>query len=181
MQGSFYNVIREIEQAIDRFNEAIGKALKQARFDEARAAVAHVEKFVELKLRAQQLAEEWEHLLATAPLPVTVPVARRGSRRSRSAPRETQQRVQRAILEALMELGGQADHRKVLEIVEQKVADLLTEHDYEVLTNGETRWRNNARWLRHRLIQEGLMERNSPRGVWAISEAGRKALESGRV
>ena len=31
-------------------------------------------------------------------------------------------------------------------------------------------WQNNAKWERFQMIQEGLLRRGSPRGIWELSE-----------
>jgi len=43
------------------------------------------------------------------------------------------------------------------------------------------RWRNTAQWCRHTMVQEGLLKRDSPHGIWEITEKGRQALEAGEV
>ncbi len=40
------------------------------------------------------------------------------------------------------------------------------------------RWRNTAQWARNTLREEGLIRDDTPRGIWAISDAGRKWLEA---
>ena len=39
-------------------------------------------------------------------------------------------------------------------------------------------WKNNARWARQILVNEGLMAPDSPRGIWEITPAGREALKA---
>lgn len=38
------------------------------------------------------------------------------------------------------------------------------------------RWKSRVVWRRFHLVQLGLLERNSPRGTWEVSEEGRDAL-----
>ena len=38
------------------------------------------------------------------------------------------------------------------------------------------RWKSRVAWRRFHLVQLGLLERNSPRGTWEVSEEGRDAL-----
>jgi hypothetical protein len=86
-------------------------------------------------------------------------------------------------LEALVELGGKAPMRKVLDVVEKKVRSKLNKYDLEALPSDpkSVRWRNTAQWCRNTLVEEGLMRRDSPYGIWEISELGRKALQEGNV
>ena len=36
-------------------------------------------------------------------------------------------------------------------------------------------------WRRFNLVKMGLLKDDSPRGIWEISDAGRRALENGRI
>jgi hypothetical protein len=84
------------------------------------------------------------------------------------------------ILEALVELGGSGKVREVLSIVEQKMADQLNVYDYQPIPSitNVLRWDNNAQWTRQKLVDEGYMLSDSPRGIWEISEAGRDLLDN---
>jgi hypothetical protein len=83
------------------------------------------------------------------------------------------------ILETLYEQGGAGRTGKVLEIVEGKVKHLLVEVDYQPLPKStEVRWRNTAMWERKKLVDEGLLRRDSPHGTWELSEQGIRAVES---
>jgi len=79
------------------------------------------------------------------------------------------------ILEALIELGGEAYTKDVLERVHAKMKNILNIYDYEELSsNNQKRWEIAARWAKHKMVEEGLLDRNAPRGVWRITERGRK-------
>ncbi len=83
------------------------------------------------------------------------------------------------ILRALVTLGGEADMDVVLEQVQALMGDQLNAHDLDTLADGKTiRWRNTAQWARNTLREEGLIRDDTPRGVWGISEAGRKWLKA---
>ena len=79
-----------------------------------------------------------------------------------------------------MELGGRAPMADVLDRVEQKVRNILNEYDYQPLPSDPRsfRWRNTAQWCRNTLVREGLMKSDSPNGIWEISEAGRRVLNT---
>jgi hypothetical protein len=38
------------------------------------------------------------------------------------------------------------------------------------------RWRNAAQWARQSMIYDGYLKSDSPRGVWEVSDKGRKFL-----
>lgn len=80
------------------------------------------------------------------------------------------------ILESLIELGGGGKSKVVVDKVEIKLKDLLRGKDLEKLSNGRTiRWRNRAEWARNSMVNEHeYMKKDSPRGIWEISDTGRK-------
>ena len=82
------------------------------------------------------------------------------------------------ILQVLIEMGGSGRMSDVLTRVEQVMRGRLKQVDYEPLpSDGMLRWSKSAQWARNRMAREGLLKPNSPRGVWEISDAGRKALD----
>ena len=44
------------------------------------------------------------------------------------------------------------------------------------MSNGQQRWRVTASFERKNLVEEGLLDRTSPRGVWRLTQAGREWL-----
>jgi hypothetical protein len=79
------------------------------------------------------------------------------------------------ILEGLLENGGQATQKEVFEIIERKMGNSFNNLDLEVLNDGYTkRWQKNVAFARFRMSKEGLLKPDSSRGLWEISEKGRK-------
>lgn len=78
------------------------------------------------------------------------------------------------ILETLVELGGSAKTCYVLAEVYRKMENQLKDRDNEKLRSGEKRWKRQAQWERNKLKNMGYLKKNSPIGIWEISEAGRK-------
>lgn len=81
------------------------------------------------------------------------------------------------LLASLRELGGVAPSRSVVELVGQKLSRQLTELDKEALTSGAIRWENRVQFVRLKLIDRGLMKKDTPRGVWELTEKGRVAAD----
>jgi len=79
------------------------------------------------------------------------------------------------LMKLLLELGGSADVSKIRKVLEPRMAPLLSEADYALVSSGDPRWWNAACWERADLVREGLFLEYSPRGVWELSESG-KAL-----
>jgi restriction system protein len=82
------------------------------------------------------------------------------------------------ILKALVQLGGSGQVQDVLKAVEEIMADQLNKYDYQSLPSNPKviRWENNAQWARVKLIDEGYMASDSPRGTWEITDAGRERV-----
>ena len=78
-----------------------------------------------------------------------------------------------ALLESLHDLGGIARGREVIEAIHPKIEHLLNDTDQELVSNGTmTRWQNSIQWARYELVKSGLLEKNSERGVWELTEKG---------
>lgn len=84
------------------------------------------------------------------------------------------------LLRALIELGGSAHKNDVLDRVGTIMKNTLQEVDYaytrKVYCGEHIRWPQNAAWQRHKMVEEGLLKSDSPKGVLDITEAGRSAF-----
>ncbi len=113
----------------------------------------------------------------------------RGSR-SRSSSGETRSRAPHGVLlpesqyelpllQALVEAGGRAPTSEIIDRVGHRLQDQLTELDHNILQSGIPRWKNRVQFARLSLIKQGFLRGDSSRGVWEITESGRKrALEA---
>ena len=81
------------------------------------------------------------------------------------------------ILEVLVEKGGKAKQREVFDIIERKIGETFNDLDIAILKSGSKRWQKNAAFQRFRMVREGLLRSESQRGVWEITEKGRKFLK----
>lgn len=91
--------------------------------------------------------------------------------------RTSQEQYRLPILRALVDLGGSADVAHVIRRVDEEMRAALTPHDREDIRSGMVRWEKAANWERFDMVREGLLKADSPRGVWEISEKGRRHLE----
>ena len=82
------------------------------------------------------------------------------------------------LLKVLATNGGRAPSSEVIDAVGEALADRLLPADLEILPSGDVRWRNRVQFVRLRLTQVGDMEKGSPRGIWEISEQGRKRVQA---
>jgi hypothetical protein len=83
------------------------------------------------------------------------------------------------ILQALVEKGGHAPSREVIDALEPRLAAKLQDVDRSKTNSGEIRWRNRAQFARLELIKKGQMDKDSPRGFWEITDAGERRAEKG--
>lgn len=104
----------------------------------------------------------------------------RSGRRQRAAPGSIlpEREYWLPILAIIAEAGGSAPANDVIDAVEPRLADRLTERDYDVLDMGETRWRNRVRFARLRMKEQRLLSDTSRRGVWEITPLGRQYLHA---
>jgi hypothetical protein len=83
------------------------------------------------------------------------------------------------LLDVLDTAGGRLPTREAVAAVGKRVADQLMPMDHDVMDQGQERWESRVQFTRLRLVEAGLLEKNSPRGVWEISDAGRERLKRG--
>lgn len=81
------------------------------------------------------------------------------------------------ILQVLTDLGGRGKFNEIPGKVYEKMKDILNPVDLENLSSGVPRWSSTARWARHSMINEGLLRKDSPRGIWEITEKGKNYLK----
>ena len=74
---------------------------------------------------------------------------------------------------------GRADKRTVTQEVLARMSKrgFVTSADLEFVSTGETKAENMIAWARNALKDRGLISRQSPRGVWELTPAGRSAAK----
>lgn len=182
VDAAFRILLEEIQAVVDGLNEEGASALKAGNYEAARNAIEDATKLAAFRENVKVLQREWQTLFEAARKPTRL------VRKTNRSPllrglRTPEGAFRRPILEALVELGGEAPIDDVLALVEKKMERQLNEYDWQPIPSNSqvVRWRHTARWCRQVLVQEGLMRSDSPRGIWAISETGRKALQEGIV
>ena len=93
--------------------------------------------------------------------------------------RTQQVKYRTPILQALEDLGGSGYVNEVLDFVYKKMKNFLVPVDLEEIPSvrRQKRWRNTAMWERSHMVKDGLLKSDSPRGIWEISEKGKKYLK----
>ena len=74
------------------------------------------------------------------------------------------------ILQILREAGGKAASAEVKLQIEKRIGHSFTPRDLEFCSDGrKTVWWNTAQWERNQMVNEGLLRKDSPRGVWELA------------
>jgi len=167
----------QIQDRLEDFQEDTKQAVDQGHFEQAQTLLQQAQALKDLLTDL----DAWAKRFATLVGPIVegdadgdeeTPRLRKGLKTPQSAYRIP-------ILRTLVTLGGEADMDLVLERVQALMGDQLNAHDLDTLADGKTiRWRNAAQWARNTLREEGLIRDDTPRGVWGISDAGRKWLKT---
>ncbi len=80
------------------------------------------------------------------------------------------------VLDVLKELGGSGRPAEVTDLVLDNM-DISEEAQAATLKNGSSRVRNQVAWARFYLVKAGYLD-SSQRGVWSLTDKGRKADSS---
>lgn len=105
--------------------------------------------------------------------------AARGSNKAERVPTGAilpEQEYLEPLLRVLHERGGRAPAREVIEEVGHRLNDRLTPLDKQPVSSGGVRWQNRVQFARLRLIDRGLLKRQSPRGLWELTEQGAASI-----
>ena len=57
--------------------------------------------------------------------------------------------------------------------------NILNSYDYEPLPSNpkQKRWENTAQWAKNTMVNEGLLAKDSPWGIWEITDKGKNFYE----
>ena len=179
VNGAFEILLEELEALVKALNEDGSGAFKSGNYEKAQELIQDATRLTDFHDKVKNLQSEWQTLFAPkAPKRKTGKRTHRG-RLSRGL-RTPEEVFVMPILETLVEMGGSAPMKKVLVTVGKKMKDVLNKHDRERLSSAPTfeiRWRNTVEWCRYKMVRDGLLKGDSPRGVWEITDKGRKTLE----
>lgn len=180
---AFDVLLEEIEAEIGFVDKAGALAFEQRNHDQARQALERADYLTAFRAKVVGLRDEWyADLKPTKEMPIGEEEDQSASRRNLGRlkkGRKTPEAVYyRPILQALVDLGGSANLNDVLERVGGMVKGILKPVDYEPMPSDpdQVRWRNTAQWARYTMVKERLLRDDSPRGIWEVTDRGRKML-----
>lgn len=74
------------------------------------------------------------------------------------------------LVRVLREAGGELTAGEAVDRVGQLMADRLNDVDRSAVKSGEVRWRNTVRFARNDLVKQGMMDDESPFGIWRLAK-----------
>jgi restriction system protein len=89
----------------------------------------------------------------------------------------TQGETEVPLLKALTQVGGEGKPKQLYPLVTAQFASITADDLAETISDGHSKWNNRIQWVRQRLIERGEME-SGGRGLWRITDKGRKRLSS---
>ena len=180
--SAFELLLEEVEDEIEYVNQRGAKAFGQGKYDQVDAARNQVDRLTDYRKKIASLRNEWQTLATSFKTEEeedeSAHATRRDLGRLKRGVRTPEDAFRLPILQALVDLGGLAKVREVLERVEGRMRGQLSDADHQSLpsTPGTSRWYNTAQWSRNTMVNEGLLHSGSPRGTWEITAAGRDYL-----
>jgi len=91
----------------------------------------------------------------------------------------TQREVETPLLEEIEKAGGRIRARDVYPRLTTRFPEITQADLQRTVAQGHSQWHNRIQWVRQALLDKGQLD-GSVRGIWAITEAGRKRLEAHR-
>ena len=183
--AAFEILLEEVEAEIEFINRVGAKAFEGRDYDRAREVLERAAQLFAFRDKVAALRKDWDGLTLTSvgDEDETARAERRNLGRLGRGLRTREEAYFKPILQTLVELGGSAKMGDTLVRVEKRMKGTLKDVDYDPLASDPEmpRWRNTAQWARNSMVKTGLLKADSPRGIWEISDDGRRVLgESGR-
>jgi hypothetical protein len=179
VHAAFEILLEEIEADVDVVNQQGSRAFERSDYDSARDALERVGKITSFRERLDALRREWTQIAGP---PETddeeTQLHRRDLGRLQRGQRTPEHEYVIPILQSLVDLGGSGPLGEVLDRVHAIMSGQLRDVDFQPLASDPAlpRWRNAAQWARNSMCRDGLLRNDSPRGIWEISDAGRRHL-----
>lgn len=179
---AFELLLSSIDKAIYVVMERRLHAFEVSDFQQATNLSQCTNLLKKFRARVQGISQEWKeiaHELERRSSGNLAPVAQTDDQRpvhtGELTPRKAYYPL---ILKALEEMGGRGRMNPILDRVYALAKPMLNAADREPLKSDPRtpRWRRSAQWARYEMTRQGLLNPNSPYGIWEITEAGRAYL-----
>jgi len=170
---AFEILLEEIEEVFNIISSDGEEAFKVKDFEKAKQLIEFAERLKFFRERVKTLQKEWQTIFSVK---ISKEVRKRHVKsKLKRGLRTPEEKYVIPILESIIELGGKAEMKNVLNLVHEKMKGILNKYDYEPLPSNPTqkRWENSVQWARNTMVNEGLLSSDSPRGIWEITQKGR--------
>ncbi len=177
--GLLRDSLAEEEQ---RIRSEGAKAMQGGDYDTATSVIEFAKRLLTFQKKVESLVSEWDELedmRDSASPAVQEIVSKRFFGKKRKGEITAHTDFFPYILQALVEMGGSAKTKLVLDRVGEKMKSILKPLDHAVLpSDGKSiRWRNAAQWARNTMVNEDGRMKKTKNGIWEISDKGRKWLK----
>jgi len=157
------------------------EAIKNNNLDLAQDALNKAQKINEFRNRIIELKNEWKRLSDGGFISPRKRLKSDRNKASRTRMRKglitPRENFIVPILKAIVELGGSAEPKNVVDLVGEIMKEELNEFDKLINSKKKVqKWVETVHWTRLYLVKEGLLSKNSQHGVWEISNKGREFL-----
>jgi len=177
---AFEILLEEIEEVFNTISKEGEESFKTRDFDKAKTLIEYGERLKYFREKVKTLQREWQTIFSER-IPTRGQKRRTKGRLERGL-RTPEESYVIPIIESVIELGGKAEMKDVLNLAHEKMKNILNSYDYEPLPSNpkQKRWENTAQWARNTMVNEGLLAKDSPRGIWEITDKGRKFYEENK-
>jgi len=173
-------VLNELDIELDWVNEEGTQAFEAGDYQRVEEAVQRGRQIRGFREKVASLETEWQTLRESLGEPSEETPSRPRTPRSRQSTGTLREAYRVPILQALVEMGGKARVREVLDRLHDLIKDQLNEYDLATVPSGAIRWRQRVYGTCNWMREQGLMRDDSPHGTWEITEAGRTLLAKAR-
>lgn len=166
--------LREIAKTIERLEKA-GVSVPDGLRGEKTRLVAKLATQSEELVALNHLADEMEDLLQDLKTRIGRNVqsadSKKPRRRRTTAPQTKNKVLREQIILALKKFGGSGPVAEILDEVGRQLEGRFLPRDLEWRESAnEPIWRNNAKWERQKMVNEGVLRSDAPHGYWQLSE-----------
>lgn len=180
--SAFEILLEEIETEIDFFTGVGSQVLQGRDYNKAKELIDHAQEITNFRNQVAGLRKEWTKINTAAEEKEDeeTRIQRNNMGKLRKGLRTPESSYVLPILQALDQMGGSGKVSDVIDKVGEIMRPILKNIDYDPLASNpdNPRWRNTAQWARNSMVnEEGYLKKDSPRGIWEISEKGRAFLK----
>ena len=172
-------LLEEVNNVINEINQEGSKVFREGNYERAQVLMDKGKQLETFHRKINDLQIEWKSIIGgTTSLKLKPSKRKRKGRKLKKGFRTPQELFKIPLLLTLVEVGGSGSPSQVEELVLPKLKPILTDHEYTLLESfgNKPRWTHRLAWTRYDLVQDGLLSPDSPRGVWEITETGRRWL-----